>query len=212
MFVYLLIRPWRTVNKSNRYGVKRFPALRAWQGQSAVFKSRLLPLPCWLFLTARLSKLTCSLAVPCPILVLCCPLCPPLPSTLNDTPPYFGPAVQSCPGNCNEVLNASAGIFTSPCYPSDYPPSQSCAWTLQAPAGFIVQITFLDFEVEEAHGCIYDSVTINTGSASVKFCGLTANGLTLNSTGNVMMVSFSSDFSVQKKGFSISYRQGTLKG
>uniref|UniRef100_A0A8B9R9A6 Adhesion G-protein coupled receptor G6 n=1 Tax=Astyanax mexicanus TaxID=7994 RepID=A0A8B9R9A6_ASTMX len=93
-------------------------------------------------------------------------------------------------------------------YPSDYPPNKSCTWTLQAPAGFILRITFLDFELEEAPGCIYDRVIIDTGSGStVKFCGLTANGLTLNSTGNVMLVSFSSDFSVQKKGFNIIYNQ-----
>uniref|UniRef100_A0A3B4DCN3 Adhesion G-protein coupled receptor G6 n=1 Tax=Pygocentrus nattereri TaxID=42514 RepID=A0A3B4DCN3_PYGNA len=117
-------------------------------------------------------------------------------------------SVLSCQGNCNEVLESSEGIFTSPCYPSDYPPSQSCAWTLQAPAGFIIQITFLDFELEEVHGCIYDRVVIDNGSGtSNSFCGLTANGLALNSTGNVMTVYFSSDFSVQKKGFSISYRQ-----
>ncbi|KAG9282586.1 adhesion G-protein coupled receptor G6 isoform X16, partial [Astyanax mexicanus] len=117
-------------------------------------------------------------------------------------------AVLSCQDSCNEVLTASEGTFTSPCYPSDYPPNKSCTWTLQAPAGFILRITFLDFELEEAPGCIYDRVIIDTGSGStVKFCGLTANGLTLNSTGNVMLVSFSSDFSVQKKGFNIIYNQ-----
>ncbi|XP_072536592.1 adhesion G-protein coupled receptor G6 isoform X7 [Salminus brasiliensis] len=117
-------------------------------------------------------------------------------------------AVLSCQDSCNEVLTASEGTFTSPCYPSDYPPNKSCAWTLQAPAGFILRITFLDFELEEAHGCIYDRVIIDTGTgATVKFCGLTANGLALNSTGNVMVVSFNSDFSVQKKGFSIRYSQ-----
>ncbi|XP_065112220.2 adhesion G-protein coupled receptor G6 isoform X16 [Paramisgurnus dabryanus] len=113
----------------------------------------------------------------------------------------------SCSENCNVSLTDSMGSFTSPCYPSDYPPSQTCNWTIQAPAGFIVQITFLDFDLEEAHGCIYDRVIIRTGTANVKFCGLTANGLTLNSTGNVMEVAFNSDFSVQKKGFHISYKQ-----
>ncbi|XP_035380663.1 adhesion G-protein coupled receptor G6 isoform X1 [Electrophorus electricus] len=117
-------------------------------------------------------------------------------------------AVLSCHRSCHEVLTTSEGIFTSPCYPSDYLPSQSCSWTLQAPTGFIVQITFLDFELEEAQGCIYDRVVVNTGQGSgVPFCGLTANGLSLNSSGNVMVVSFISDFSVQKKGFSINYRQ-----
>ncbi|XP_053543371.1 adhesion G-protein coupled receptor G6 isoform X18 [Ictalurus punctatus] len=115
--------------------------------------------------------------------------------------------VLSCQGECDEMLTASSGIFTSPCYPNDYPSRQACTWTLQAPAGFVLQLTFLDFELEEAQGCIYDSVIVNTGTSSVKFCGLTANGLTLNSSTNVMEVSFHSDFSVQKKGFNISYRQ-----
>uniref|UniRef100_A0A4W5P844 Adhesion G-protein coupled receptor G6 n=1 Tax=Hucho hucho TaxID=62062 RepID=A0A4W5P844_9TELE len=124
------------------------------------------------------------------------------------TCPCFGSAVLSCSiSNCVVVLTDSQGAFTSPCYPQDYDSSQACKWTLQAPAGFIVQITFLDFELEEALGCIYDRVIVNTGNQDVKFCGLTANGLTLNSTGNVMEVSFNSDFSVQKKGFSVSFRQ-----
>ncbi|XP_058247955.1 adhesion G-protein coupled receptor G6 isoform X2 [Hemibagrus wyckioides] len=112
--------------------------------------------------------------------------------------------VLSCQGPCDETLTSSSGIFTSPCYPSDYPSSLTCTWTLQAPAGFVLQLTFMDFELEEAQGCIYDSVVVSTG---VKFCGLTANGLTLNSSTNVMVVTFNSDFSVQKKGFSISYSQ-----
>ncbi|KAM9339291.1 adhesion G-protein coupled receptor G6 [Symphorus nematophorus] len=108
--------------------------------------------------------------------------------------------------NCNMVLTEAQGEFTSPCYPQKYHNSQSCRWTMQAPAGFIIQLTFLDFDLEEALGCIYDRVVVNTGNAEVKFCGLTANGLTLNSTGNVMELSFASDFSVQKRGFSVSFR------
>ncbi|XP_067273978.1 adhesion G-protein coupled receptor G6 isoform X2 [Pseudorasbora parva] len=121
---------------------------------------------------------------------------------------FLTTVAQSCQSSsCNVVLTDSQGSFTSPCYPNDYPPSQACKWTIQAPAGFIVQITFLDFELEEAHGCIYDRIVISTGTSDTKFCGLTPNGLTLNSSGNVMEVSFNSDFSVQKKGFHISYKQ-----
>ncbi|XP_047674654.1 adhesion G-protein coupled receptor G6 [Tachysurus fulvidraco] len=115
--------------------------------------------------------------------------------------------VLSCQTECDETLTSSSGTFISPCYPYDYPPSLTCKWTLQAPAGFVLQLNFLDFELEEAQGCIYDKVVVDTGGNTVKFCGLTANGLTLNSSTNVMVVTFYSDFSVQKKGFSISYRQ-----
>ncbi|XP_072558696.1 adhesion G-protein coupled receptor G6 isoform X2 [Paramormyrops kingsleyae] len=116
-------------------------------------------------------------------------------------------SVLGCQVDCNQVLVAPEGSFSSPCYPRDYPKNQACRWTLQAPAGFVVQITFLDFELEEALRCIYDRLVVNTGSNNVSFCGLTANGLSLNSTGNFMEVSFNSDFSVQKRGFNISYRQ-----
>ncbi|XP_026070456.1 adhesion G-protein coupled receptor G6-like isoform X1 [Carassius auratus] len=122
---------------------------------------------------------------------------------------FLIPVAQSCQSsvNCTVVLTDSQGSFTSPCYPNDYPSSQACKWTIQAPTGFIVQIAFLDFELEEAQDCIYDHINISTGTSDAKFCGLTPNGLTLNSSDNVMEVSFKSDFSIQKKGFNISYKQ-----
>ncbi|KAM6964893.1 adhesion G-protein coupled receptor G6 [Aplochiton taeniatus] len=117
------------------------------------------------------------------------------------------PALGCLPDSCVLDLSEVQGEFSSPCYPGEYPKSQACKWTLKAPPGFIIQISFLHFELEEALGCIYDRVVVATGNADVRFCGLTANGLTLNSTGNVMELSFTSDFSVQKKGFRVSYRQ-----
>ncbi|XP_007564870.1 adhesion G-protein coupled receptor G6 isoform X7 [Poecilia formosa] len=108
--------------------------------------------------------------------------------------------------NCNVVLTEAQGDFTSPCYPQKYPNSHTCKWTMQAPTGFIIQLSFLDFELEEAQDCMYDRVVVNTGSTESKFCGLTARGLTLNSTRNVMEVSFISDFSIQKKGFTVSFQ------
>ncbi|XP_062415675.1 adhesion G-protein coupled receptor G6 isoform X2 [Pungitius pungitius] len=108
--------------------------------------------------------------------------------------------------SCNVELTEAQGEFTSPCYPQKYPNSQACKWSMQAPAGFIVQLSFLDFDLEEAPGCLYDRVLVHAGSADVRFCGPTANGLTLNSTGNVMELTFTSDFSVQKRGFSVSFR------
>lgn len=108
--------------------------------------------------------------------------------------------------DCNLVLEGSRGVIKSPCYPQKYPNLQACRWTMQAPPGHIVQLSFLDFELEEAAGCIYDSVVVSTGQADVRFCGLTAHGLTQNSTGNVMVLSFNTDFSVQKRGFYVEYR------
>ncbi|XP_061559618.1 adhesion G-protein coupled receptor G6 [Phycodurus eques] len=107
---------------------------------------------------------------------------------------------------CGSVLTESEGWLTSPCYPHKYGNSQTCRWILRAPSGFVVQISVEDFELEEAPGCIYDRLTVSTGNGEVKFCGLTAAGLMLNSSGNAMDLEFTSDFSVQKRGFRISFR------
>ncbi|XP_019382615.1 PREDICTED: adhesion G-protein coupled receptor G6 isoform X1 [Gavialis gangeticus] len=107
--------------------------------------------------------------------------------------------------DCRVALTNPTGMFSSPCFPSDYPNTQTCKWTIQAPRGYIIQITFIDFDIEEAPNCIYDSLTLDTGGHEVKFCGVTAKGLSFNSTGNEMIVSFTSDFSIQKRGFNASY-------
>ncbi|NXO62500.1 AGRG6 protein, partial [Phainopepla nitens] len=107
--------------------------------------------------------------------------------------------------DCRTVLTDPSGVFTSPCFPSDYPNSQACKWIIRAPHGFIIQLTFIDFDIEEAPGCIYDSLTLDNGESPMTLCGITAKGLSYNSTGNEMIVSFKSDFSIQKKGFNASY-------
>ncbi|NWV06357.1 AGRG6 protein, partial [Ptilonorhynchus violaceus] len=107
--------------------------------------------------------------------------------------------------DCRIVLTDPSGVFTSPCFPNDYPNSQACKWIIRAPHGFIIQLTFIDFDIEEAPGCIYDSLTLDNGESPMNLCGITAKGLSYNSTGNEMIVSFKSDFSIQKKGFNASY-------
>ncbi|XP_078505114.1 adhesion G-protein coupled receptor G6 isoform X1 [Lissotriton helveticus] len=113
-------------------------------------------------------------------------------------------SVSEC-SSCRMVITNSSGYFSTPCYPKDYSNTLSCQWSFRAPPGFIIQITFVDFDVEEAPKCVYDSMTIDTGQSTMKFCGLTAKGLSFNSTGNEMTVLFTSDFSIQKKGFNASY-------
>ncbi|XP_019740465.1 adhesion G-protein coupled receptor G6, partial [Hippocampus comes] len=122
-------------------------------------------------------------------------------------PPPLRTTVSGCQwSECGSVLTEPEGQLTSPCYPSKYGNSASCRWSLRAPPGFVVQIRFEDFELEEAPGCIYDRLTVATGDGQVKFCGLTAAGLVLNASGNAVDLDFASDFSVQKRGFRIGFR------
>ncbi|XP_072906538.1 adhesion G-protein coupled receptor G6 isoform X2 [Hemitrygon akajei] len=118
----------------------------------------------------------------------------------------LGPTVLSC-SDCLETLTGLSGQFSSPCYPKIYDPNLACKWTILAPTGFIIQLTFQDFDLEEAQGCPYDFVEIKTGAEKLKFCGVTAKGHTLNSTKNEMIVEFKTDFSIQKRGFTATYRR-----
>ncbi|XP_067901648.1 adhesion G-protein coupled receptor G6 isoform X3 [Heterodontus francisci] len=115
-------------------------------------------------------------------------------------------AVLGC-SECRETLTSPSGQFTSPCFPNEYVSNLNCHWTIRAPPGFIIQLTFHEFELEEAQGCPYDVVSISTGAEHIKFCGVTAKGHTLNSTGSEMIVTFKTDFSIQKRGFSATYTQ-----
>uniref|UniRef100_A0A8C5S5B7 Adhesion G protein-coupled receptor G6 n=1 Tax=Laticauda laticaudata TaxID=8630 RepID=A0A8C5S5B7_LATLA len=103
------------------------------------------------------------------------------------------------------VLSNPTGIFTSPCFPNNYPNNQACKWTIRAPSGYIIQITFVDFDIEEASGCTYDHINLDTGDKKDSYCGMTAKGLSFNSSRNEMIVTFTSDFSIQKKGFNATY-------
>lgn len=117
------------------------------------------------------------------------------------------PTAVLCCSSCTETLTGLSGQFTSPCYPADYSPNLACKWTILAPPGFIIQLTFHDFELEEAQGCQYDFVSIQNGAEKNTFCGVTAKGHTLNSAMNEMVVKFKTDFSIQTKGFRASYKQ-----
>lgn len=147
------------------------------------------------------------------LLVWLCPVCGILGLLYASDPrpslclSLVWPTAWGC-ANCRVVLSSPSGTFTSPCYPNDYPNSQACLWTLRAPTGYIIQITFNDFDIEEAPNCIYDSLSLENGESQTKFCGATAKGLSFNSSANEMQVSFSSDFSIQKKGFNASYIRG----
>ncbi|XP_026561384.1 adhesion G-protein coupled receptor G6 isoform X4 [Pseudonaja textilis] len=113
-------------------------------------------------------------------------------------------SAQDC-SECRMVLSNPTGIFTSPCFPNNYPNNQACKWTIRAPSGYIIQITFVDFDIEEASGCTYDHINLDTGDKKDSYCGMTAKGLSFNSSRNEMIVTFTSDFSIQKKGFNATY-------
>uniref|UniRef100_A0A671QBB2 Suppressor of tumorigenicity 14 protein-like n=1 Tax=Sinocyclocheilus anshuiensis TaxID=1608454 RepID=A0A671QBB2_9TELE len=107
-------------------------------------------------------------------------------------------------GSCGESLTAPTGNFTSPNFPSFYPPLLDCNWNINVPAGRRIKIEFSMFRVKEpgvdTSSCHKDYVEV----LGKKYCG-ERRRLVLSSTTNSLEVKFHSDESYTDKGFRIIY-------
>ncbi|XP_066508407.1 neuropilin-1a-like isoform X2 [Hoplias malabaricus] len=112
-----------------------------------------------------------------------------------------------CGGN---ITISSAGYVMSPGYPSAYPLSVHCVWLIRAPdPQQKILINFNPHFDLENRECKYDFVEVYDGDnekASLvgKYCGKIAPSPII-STGNSLMIKFTSDYETYGAGFSIRY-------
>ncbi|XP_064162302.1 suppressor of tumorigenicity 14 protein homolog isoform X4 [Anguilla rostrata] len=106
--------------------------------------------------------------------------------------------------SCGGLLSAKSGNFSSPHFPSFYPPALDCNWTIQVPAGQKVRVKFTMFRMKEpdvdVRVCNKDYVEV----MGKKYCG-ERSSLALSSDTNTMLVKFHSDESYTDKGFMAVY-------
>ncbi|KAL4240813.1 Transmembrane protease serine 2 [Mactra antiquata] len=112
---------------------------------------------------------------------------------------------------CQFTLDASInGTILSPQFgQSTYPPNLICTWTLIAPVGETIRLTFNSFRLDNTRSCRGDYLRIFDGITSFsntigRYCGEAIPG-DVASTGNEMLVFFRSDGQAQYAGFNISY-------
>lgn len=111
---------------------------------------------------------------------------------------------------CGGVISVAEGaeeVITTPDYPSNYPPSSKCTWTLVAQLGgdnSQLRISASDFELEGA-GCKYDFLTVTDTAAGINevFCGRKGPKDFL-SFSNSLTLTFVTDESDNKRGFKLS--------
>lgn len=113
-------------------------------------------------------------------------------------------AIPKADVKCGGSLSQKEGNFTSPLYPSFYPPHIDCRWTITVAPGSKVRLRFTMFRMKEpgvdTRFCHKDYVEIMGN----KYCGEVAS-LSLTSDTNVLVVNFHSDQSHTDKGFSAVY-------
>ncbi|XP_017157244.1 cubilin-like [Poecilia reticulata] len=90
----------------------------------------------------------------------------------------------SSPHGCGGILYGDHGSFSSPNYPGSYPNNTHCEWSIKAPRGHVVTITFALFSIDDPGNCqnnflkLYDGP--DTSSAPVgPYCGVLCVSLVL---------------------------------
>ncbi|XP_062843411.1 neuropilin 1b isoform X2 [Trichomycterus rosablanca] len=113
----------------------------------------------------------------------------------------------SCGSN---ITITSAGYVTSPGYPSAYPLSQQCTWLIRAPdPSQRILINFNPHFDLETRECKYDFVEVYDGDSEKapmvgKYCGKIAPS-PITSSGNSLLIRFTSDYETNGAGFSVRY-------
>ena len=121
------------------------------------------------------------------------------------------PADYSCLGK--EIsLEDDQGEFASFSYPLNYPNNVKCSWRIDRPVGFIVQLTFHSFNLQQSENCETDYVEIRQSKDNFKrweligrFCGSSLPPVIVSSQSYVI-VKFVADMSKMYPGFHASYK------
>lgn len=107
-------------------------------------------------------------------------------------------------GSCGKSMTDPTGNFSSPYFPSFYPPLVDCVWNINVPQGKKIKIEFSMFRVKEpgvdVNNCHKDYIEV----LGKRYCGEKGK-LVLSSSSNTLEVKFHSDDSYTDKGFKAIY-------
>ncbi|TMW45144.1 hypothetical protein DOY81_009775, partial [Sarcophaga bullata] len=126
-----------------------------------------------------------------------------------------------CPAQCHYHMQSGGDVIESPNYPHKYNALSQCKWTLEGPLGSNIILQFQDFETEKTFDTVQILVGGRTEDKSVSLATLSGKHdlatQPLVSASNFMIVKFTTDGSVERKGFRATWKTeakscgGTLK-
>ncbi|TKS76486.1 Suppressor of tumorigenicity 14 protein [Collichthys lucidus] len=112
---------------------------------------------------------------------------------------------------CGGALTADRGSFSSPFFPSNYPPRTTCVWNIEAsphvilttvPQEKFLKVQFNKFLLgNDSNQCSRDYVDVN----NKRLCGSKPKSTVITSRGNTMTIKFNSDSSYVDQGFTAEY-------
>uniref|UniRef100_A0A452EWS8 Complement C1s subcomponent n=1 Tax=Capra hircus TaxID=9925 RepID=A0A452EWS8_CAPHI len=117
---------------------------------------------------------------------------------------------RTCRVECSDnIFTQRTGVITSPDFPSPYPKSSECLYTIELEEGFMISLQFEDiFDIEDHPevSCPYDYIKIKAGPKVLgPFCGEKAPE-PINTQSHSIQILFRSDNSGENRGWRLSYR------
>ncbi|XP_021097822.1 neuropilin and tolloid-like protein 1 isoform X2 [Heterocephalus glaber] len=106
--------------------------------------------------------------------------------------------------------HANGGIFTSPNYPSKYPPDQECIYIIEAAPRQCIELYFDEkYSIEPSWECKFDHIEVRDGPFGFspiigRFCGQ-QNPPVIKSSGRFLWIKFFADGELESMGFSARY-------
>lgn len=73
----------------------------------------------------------------------------------------FNASYRIVPIECGGKFTTESGVIHSTNYPLNYPHGQYCEWLLEVDSNYVVNITFLDFDIENSRNCTDDYVKVH---------------------------------------------------
>lgn len=115
-----------------------------------------------------------------------------------------------CPSTCNFHMQSGGDVIESPSYPHKYNALSKCKWTLEGPQGSNIVLQFQEFDTEKTFDTVQILVGGRTEEKSVSLATLSGK-LDLASkpyvtASNFMIVKFTTDGSVERKGFRATWK------
>ena len=115
-----------------------------------------------------------------------------------------------CPANCNFHMQSGGDVIESPNFPHKYGSLSKCKWTLEGPQGSNIVLQFQEFDTEKTFDTVQILVGGRTEDKSVSFATLSGKedlaSKPFVTASNFMIVKFTSDGSVERKGFRATWK------
>ncbi|KAG9476560.1 hypothetical protein GDO78_003221 [Eleutherodactylus coqui] len=109
---------------------------------------------------------------------------------------------------CGGTLFGANGTFTSPEYPASYGNNTACEWTIAAPRGRVLSISFAEFSIDDPGDCQNNYLRIYDGAAPTSapmrtLCGSGEHIAAVNTTSNHAFIEFHADYAAIRSYFRI---------